>query len=378
MDSKDEKKTTTNKKRKRISKKELLRRKQRRKKIMILAAVAAAVVLAIAFIPQIVSMLGESADAESEDGIVLEEVDISEVRHLAFDMLSIESSETRMSAEGFSEALTDLYMQGYVLIDVYDIVDISEEGELSYKDTVSVPKGKKPLILTQTDISYPMDAAGEGVADKLVLEGGKLKAQYTNASGQARTGDYDFVSVLESFIGRYPDFSYDGARAVLCASGETGVFGYRTASYFSGTENNPYADYGTFDTASEKEAASEIVEELKELGYRFACCGFEDDISYGAEYSIVKADVEKWLKETEPVVGETDLIYLPRQTDIGSWSGYTEDNSKYGLLSESGFKFYFVGNNATPSLLQVKDGYVRQTVYEVHTDMDFDNTAAWM
>ena len=379
MGRKDEKnKSSSTKKKKRVSRKELLRRKQRRNKIIILAAVAAAVILAVMFIPKLTAVFQENSQNVSESGVVLEDVDISELKHLSFDILSVESSDTRMSAEEFSEALIQLYNDGYVLVDVYDIVNISEDGSFSYKDTISIPEGKRPLIISQSDVCYPMNSQESGVADKLVLDNGQIKAQYTNASGSVLTGDYDLVPVLESFIESHEDFSFEGARAILGVNGSTGVFGYRTTSYFSGTGNNPYADYGAFDTESETESAIEIADKLKELGYHFACYGFADDISYGAEYSIVESDIEQWTAEVVPVTGETDIIILPRQTDIGSWSGYDGDNRKYELLSESGFKFYFVGNNSTPNMLQVRDGYVRQTVYEVHTGVDFENAKAWL
>ena len=366
-----EKKNTV--KKRRISKKALMRRRQRRNRIIAVGIAAAAVVLAFAFVPRIVGHIQENMAGSEEEAEATEEVGISELRHISFDTLSVSGSDSRMSAAEFSEALAQLYDEGYVLVDVYDIAQTGEDGSFSCSGKITVPQGKKPLIISQADICYPLNAQENGTASKLVLESGKIKAQYTDANGNTQTGDYDIVPILETFIENNPDFSYDGARAVLGVSGYSGVFGYRTTGYFSSEENNPYASYGTFNTENESEQAEEIADELKSLGYRFASCGFAEDISYGAEISIVEEDLDNWKIEVEPITGKTDIILLPRQTDIGSWSGYGADNSKFELLSEAGFRFYFVGNNATPYMFQSGDSYVRQTVYEVHTKADFAN-----
>ena len=47
-------------------------------------------------------------------------------------------------------------------------------------------------------------------------------------------GQIDFVPILEDFIAEHPDFSYQGARAILAVTGHEGVFGYRcNTSYIS-------------------------------------------------------------------------------------------------------------------------------------------------
>ncbi len=353
-------------KKRRISKRELKRRSElKRKLIRTLLIIAALIALLI-----IVLQIKKEMETEIETTIT-EEVSMDELRHLSFDILSIDASESRMSVEEFAQALQELYDAGYVLVDVYDIVELGEDGSFSYKQTITLPEGKIPLLLTQREVSYPFNAQEIGVASSLVLENGEIKAQYTTSDGQILVGDYDIVPILETFIAQYPDFSYNGARAVLGVSGYCGVLGYRTSSYLESSDDNPYAAYGLFDIESERASATEIVNALTELGYHFASYGFADDISYGAEYSIVESDASQWQSEVAEVVGETDILLLPKQTDIDSWKGYSEDDVKYALLSGLGFDFYFVGNNSSPYMLQVSDGYVRQTVYEINTYDDF-------
>lgn len=360
--------------RKRTSKKRQQRVDIIKKRIGIVCVIAIVVVLAVFVLPRLITAL---RNAGGNDKQATQEVDASEIRHLSFDTLSINGNDTRMSVDEFKDALSKLYNAGYVLVDVYEIAHKDETGTFVYSDTIKVPQGKKPLIISQQDVSYGLDSS-EGTANKLVLVDGEIKAQYTS-NDKTEFGDYDIVPILEAFIEEHPDFSYDGARAILGVSGSEGVLGYRTTSYFSSSaEDNPYASYGTFDTKSETESAKEVADELKAKGYRFASCGFDSNITYGAEYSIVEEDVKSWSDEVKPVVGETNLILLPRQTDIASWKGYTEDNNKYKLLLDEGFRYYFVGNASAPFMLQTKDGYVRQSIYEVFNQIDFANALAVM
>ena len=380
MDIKDKKDTTSGKKnyghnvkKKSVSKKRKARVYIIKKRIAAVCVIAIAAALAVFFLPRLVTYLRE---ARENNGQPTQEVDVSQLCHLSFDTLSVSGGDSRLSVEEFQDVLSQLYNAGYALVDVYEIAHENDTGAFVYSDTIKVTEGKKPLIISQQDISYEIDAAQTGTANKLVLQDGEIKAEYTNGD-KTETGNYDIVPILEAFIEEHPDFSYNGARAILGVSGSDGVLGYRSTSYFSSTEDdNPYASYGVFDTTSETESAKAVADELKTKGYRFASCGFDTDISYGAEYSIVEDDVKSWDDEVEPIVGETDIILLPRQTDIASWKGYSEENKKYKLLFNDGFRFYFVGNTSAPFMLQAKDGYVRQSVYEINNYVDFANALA--
>lgn len=368
MDHAEEKSSITEKKRKAYSR----RRKKRRNDLIKKAIVLAVIILVVIFGVRFIQSAKNKQKTTSEDGRTLVETQLSQITHLSFEVLSIEESEERMSLAEFEDALQKLYDEGYCLMDVYDIVDTDTEGGYTYKETFLFPEGKKPLLLSQRDVCYPFDAAKEGVAEKMLLQDGKIACQYTDSSGNTQTGDFDLVPILESFLEEHPDFSYNGARGILSFSGYCGILGYRSSSYLAAEENNPYAEsYGTFDTSKESKSAKEVLEALSQKGWHFASNGFAKDISYGSEYSIVEEDAQSWENEVKSIIGDTDIILLPRETDIGSWKGYTEENSKYTLLKEKGFSFFFVGEQSTPYLLQVKSDYVRQTVFEINNNGDF-------
>ncbi len=356
---------------KRISKSRKRRMEIIRKRIIFAAAVVLLALLIVFVVPRIAGSLRSAAGGGSGE---TQEVDVSQVRTLSFDTLSVNGSESRLSVDEFNGILLQLYNDGYVLVDVYDLTHDDETGAVVESDAISIPQGKKPLIIMQQDASYAVNSAEEGTANKLVLENGEIKAEYNNGT-TTEVGDYDIVPILETFIEEHPDFSNNGARAVIGASGSCGVLGYRSTSYFS-EEDNPYSSYGTFDTQSEAQSAKAVADEMISRGYRFANCGFDADISYGAEYSIVEEDLKSWIDEVEPIVNGTNIMILPKQTDIASWKGYSEDNKKYKLFSDKGYMFYFVGNNSTPFMFQAQDGYVRQTVYEISNYTDFENALA--
>jgi len=133
----------------------------------------------------------------------------------------------------FSKILQQLYENGYILVDYDDIVTVenSAGGTPVYKaKTLYLPKGKKPLILTQTNVNYNYylidsdgdkkpDAKGCGFASKLLWDGSAFSCEMVDASGNTVTGDYDLVPILEKFIASHPSFSYQGARATLALTG---------------------------------------------------------------------------------------------------------------------------------------------------------------
>ena len=267
---------------KRRSRRKAQKRKALLKKRILMAVIgAAAVAMIIWGISALISSIGKGGSKKvSSDGVVLAQMNASQVVHLSFSMLSIDPKDGRVSAEQFQEILEWLYDKGYCLMDVYELAYVDEDGNYSYKETFDFPEGKIPLILSERDVCYPFNSAEEGVADRMLVEDGKITCQRTLENTKKETGKYDIVPIVESFINKHPDFSYNGARGVLGFTGYCGVLGYRTSPYLGKNADNPYAAaYGTFDTELEKENAQAVLEKLKDLGWRFASCGYAQDIS---------------------------------------------------------------------------------------------------
>lgn len=258
-----------------------------------------------------------------------------------------------VTTEEFSKILQQLYENDYILIDL-----THANAELT------LPNGKKPLILTQTQVNYYTymtdgdgdklpDAKGAGFASKLIVdENGNLSCEMVDASGNTVTGAYDMVPILEAFIETHPDFSYKGARAILAVTGYDGIFGYRT--------NASAKDF--FGEAQYEQAISDakkVAEALRNAGYQIACYTYEN-AAYGS-YSAaqIRSDLDNWRTEVSPILGVVDTLVYARNSDIaGRNADYA--GAKFTLLSEFGF-INFLGfcTNGSPWLTQ-KDNILRQ------------------
>lgn len=258
----------------------------------------------------------------------------------------------------FAIILQQLYDNDYILVSLSDITSGTEAKELY------LPTGKKPLILTQTQVNYYTymtdsdgdklpDQGGAGFASKLMLdENGYFTCEMVDSTGQTVTGEFDLVPILESFIREHPDFSYKGARAILAVTGYDGIFGYRT---------NPQAQsvFGADAYNAQYQAATQIVQALKDTGYELACYTYENTAYGSAGAEQIQGDLQKWANEVSPILGETSILVYARNSDITEPSAtYTGD--KFDILESFGFTHYLgFCADATPWFV-TGNNYVRQ------------------
>ena len=235
----------------------------------------------------------------------------------------------------FSKILLQLYENGYILVRYSDI--INSDGTTALR----LPKGKKPLIITETHVNYNTymidgdgdklpDKDGDGFASKLILdENGNLTCEFVDHEGNTVTGAYDIVPILESFIQTHPDFSYRGAKAILALTGYDGLFGYRTGA--SAKEH-----FGKAYTDKEAEQAAKVIAAVKAAGYELACYSYENEpySSYSAEQ--IKAELELWKSDVTPLLGDTDLFVMCRNSDIAE-PGTAYSGAKFDVLKSYGF-----------------------------------------
>ncbi len=387
---------------------QLRRKKQRRREIrnkiliFIFIVVAAAVLFfVVRGAAKVIRVQSQEEEANERKENPFIDLANTEILHLSFPQLSVTEGEGRFTVSEFNEILNELYADGYMLVDIDDVVREEKEGFTLNTDT-ELPKGKKPLILSQRDVSYPLSNMENGYASKLVVTAdGRLKCEYIppDGDGKARssggeesgtgaaaseggtsrsgstprdggtvmTGDFDLVPALETFLATHEDFSYNGARGILGLTGYNGILGYRTAAYLSNFENNIYGEqYGLFDTATEQEGAAAVVDALKDANWRFASCGYYN-VSYGSEFPVVSSDIDAWMNEVSPLIGGTELMIFPYRTDIGSWQPYTEENAKFNYLEEKGFRYFFSHSSAQKPVIQLQQNYMRESIYEVNT-----------
>lgn len=266
----------------------------------------------------------------------------------------------------FRTVLERLYESGYILVSYDDFIEetTSDFGSTTYSyKELYLPEGKKPLVLTQTNVCYNLylvdsdddliaDAGGVGVANKLVLDdNGNVVAEYINADGSVVTGEYDMIPILDAFIEEHPDFSYRGAKAVLALTGYNGLFGYRTHA-------DGRAILGEEEYEKNVAAVQSIAQALTDSGYDLAYYTYGNS-AYG-RYSVsqIQSEISKWADEVVPIIGNTEIIVFAQNSDIEPGMLYTGE--KYAYLKTAGFN-YFVGPSSEGNAFTfITDDYVRQ------------------
>lgn len=204
----------------------------------------------------------------------------------------------------FKAMLQQMYENNYVLINIdYMYEYYEEDGVLKarLRDTIQVPAGKKPLVISVDNVCYPENEHGLGRVDRLVVKNGKLYTYTKLADGsELYSDDNDVFPILENFIAKHPDFSMSGARCVVAPSGYAGLFGYDTTSKATDAEK--------------AEAATEvkkIVDWFRGNGYTFACHSYSHGDFNSMSVAEINADFEKWEKEVVPYIGRTYVFIYP-------------------------------------------------------------------
>lgn len=287
----------------------------------------------------------------------------SEINHLFFHTLIAEPSRAfdgdydskgynmyMITVMEFEKILQSLYDQGYVLIRMSDLARqvTLEDGTTKYiANEIYLREGKKPIILSEDDVSFYDYMQDDGFATRIVLdEEGKPTCEMVLADGTKATGPFDIIPILDDFVEKHPDFSYKGAKGLLALTGYEGILGYRT--------NDPTSP--TY--AEDVETVKKIVEVLKADGWEFGSHSWGHLNMQDASLETLKKDTNRWLEEVGSLVGPTDVYVFPYGFDIETGSG-TYKGAKYHFLKESGFNI-FLGVYKEP-WLHIKKDYVRMT-----------------
>lgn len=305
--------------------------------------------------------------------------DLSKVTNLSFQMLMADPKQSfahsiygsafnrnYVTIDEFSRILEQLYANGYILVSLDDFIatQTAADGSVSYSPkALYLPEGKKPLMLTQTNVNYNIyivdgdgdklpDKDGAGFACRLVLDtDGSVTCEMIDSTGQTVTGDYDLVPILDAFIEEHPDFSYRGAKATLALTGYNGLFGYRT---YSGADK----DFGTDAYNKAVSQATKIAKALRESGYELACYTY-GNVPYG-DYSasMLEADLTQWLTEALPILGQIDTMVFAQNSDITNTEVYSGE--KFTTLQKAGFRYYLGFCTDGQRWAAVNGSYVRQ------------------
>ena len=237
----------------------------------------------------------------------------------------------------FQAMLPQLYERGFILYPM----NLIREGQ-----PVMLPEGKKPLVISIDDVNYYDYMAGDGFAERLVVdENGGIVCEAITPEGETiLTYDGDVMPILDKFVAEHPDFSFQGAKGVVAVTGYEGAFGYN----FIKAEGD------------EKEAlmaeATKVAQALKETGWLIACHSYTHN-DYFKDGTVsnenLHYDTNRFKERIYEVVLKPDIYISP--------FGYhlSEGDERLSYLKNMGYDYFCPVSGAMRTLF-TKEGVVIQ------------------
>lgn len=247
-----------------------------------------------------------------------------------------------VTVEEYNKILQSVYDNGYILVRIEDVwSEVTDEtGTHMVRNTLKLPEGKKPLIISFDDVNYYQYMLEEGFTSRLLVgEDGEIWAECTDPYTQETflTQELDAVTILDRFILEHPDFSLNGAKAIMALTGYEGILGYRTQANGELTGD----ELAAYEANRQKEIAAvkPVIERLKETGWTFGShsWGHINLDSRGIES--IRRDTERWLSEVGSLVGETTIMVYPHgaRPDGNDWHKTGEE---FRYLHSKGFRVF--------------------------------------
>jgi len=211
----------------------------------------------------------------------------------------------------FDKILDSLYAKGYILVNINDVwseVSDGNGGKTMKRNTLRIPKGRKPFVLSIDDDNYYEYMLENGFTYKLIIgDDGELWSYGLDPKGnEVVSQDLDIVTILDKFVKAHPEFSLNGAKGCLALTGYEGILGYRT-----NTDTKSWTEAQEQNRLKEVEAVKPIVARLKATGWYFGShtWGHINLENKGVEK--VTADMTRWMNEVGSIVGGTTLMFYP-------------------------------------------------------------------
>ena len=244
-----------------------------------------------------------------------------------------------VTVDEYDRILNSVYGKGYVLVDINDVWSetTGEDGQPKMvRNTLYLPEGKKPLILSYDDTNYYPYMLENGFTYKLILGGdGKIASWGKDPQGnEVVSRDLDAIPILDKFVEEHPDFSPFGAKGCLSLTGYCGILGYRTQTDSAGQSPEFEAN-----RQKEREAVAPIIAELKRTGWTFGSHTW-GHIRLGTKsLEAIQADTRKWFDEVGSLVGPTAILFYPHgeRPDGNDWQN---TGPVFRYLQSQGFRVF--------------------------------------
>ena len=276
------------------------------------------------------------------------------------------------TVDEYNKILQSVYDKGYILVRMEDVWSeyTNEQGQQRMqRNTLMLPEGKKPLVISFDDVNYYPYMLEEGFTSKLVVgDDGEIWAEcidpYTKET--FLTKELDATPILDTFVYEHPDFSLNGAKAIFSLTGYQGILGYRTQDDRDIPKDSP--DRPAFDEyrAKEIEGVKPVIARLKETGWTFGSHTWGHIRLDTKAYQTVVNDTLRWADEVGSLVGPTQILFYPHgaRPDGDDWHK-TGEKMRF-LQEQGGFRvFASVGTN---SFSYIKDDISAVICDRLHPD----------
>ena len=180
-----------------------------------------------------------------------------------------------VTVDEFNKIIQSVYDKGFILVAMEDVwSEVTGEDGVArmQRNTLMLPEGKKPLVISFDDVNYYEYMLEQGFTSKLVLgDDGQIWAECTDPYTKQTflTQDLDATTLLDQFVLAHPDFSLNGAKAIFSLTGYQGILGYRTQNDIDIAADDPARPAFDANRAAEIEAVKPILQRLKETGWTF-------------------------------------------------------------------------------------------------------------
>ena len=117
-----------------------------------------------------------------------------------------------VTVDEYDKILQSVYDRGYVLVDINSVWSetVGEDGQPKMvRNTLYLPEGKKPLILSFDDTNYYPYMLENGLTYKLIVgDDGLIWSEGKDPQGnEVISQDLDAIPILDKFVREHPDFS---------------------------------------------------------------------------------------------------------------------------------------------------------------------------
>lgn len=280
------------------------------------------------------------------------------------DYKSGDYNQVMTTIDEFNQITESMYERGYVMVSLYDMAEMDENGVMTRKE-ILLPPGKVPFVLSQDDVCYYHYMDGDGFATKLIVdEEGKVRNEYVEDDGSISVGDYDMVPLIDRFVEEHPDFSYKGAKGIVALTGYNGILGYRSDISYETRPADLDADkvqwldnHPDFDLNTEREGAAKVAQAMKDEGWTFASHTWGHQNVSQVSLERLQADTQKFKENIDPLIGGTDIIIFAFGADLAGTEDYSGEKFEY--LKSQGYD-YFCNVDSSQYYVQIRDNYFRQ------------------